>query len=84
MLVFHLPISRFPSYGIHATANGRTRGGLRLPPVKLVRRGEISQDNIDIVLNNIRVAEELRRVIRAARTHVASPVCGRSASSRVT
>jgi Hydantoinase B/oxoprolinase len=39
--------------------------GLRLPPVKLVPRGEIFQDIIDIVLNNIRVAEERIGDIRA-------------------
>ena len=44
--------------GFSATATEIVQEGLRLPPVKLVRRGEICQDIIDIVLNNIRVADE--------------------------
>src|SRR5215469_5728239 len=40
-------------------------GGTHLMDVKLVRRGEICQDIIDIVLNNIRVAEERIGDIRA-------------------
>ena len=51
--------------GFSATATEIVQEGLRLPPVKLVRRGEICQDIIDIVLNNIRVAEERIGDIRA-------------------
>jgi len=51
--------------GFSATATEIVQEGLRLPPVKLVRRGEISQDIIDIVLNNVRVAEERIGDIRA-------------------
>jgi N-methylhydantoinase B len=32
--------------------------GLRIPPVKLFRRGEINQDVLTILMSNIRVAEE--------------------------
>jgi N-methylhydantoinase B len=32
--------------------------GLRLPPVKLIRRGELCQDIVDLILSNIRVPEE--------------------------
>jgi N-methylhydantoinase B len=39
--------------------------GLRLPPVKLYRRGAIDQDILDIVLNNIRVPDERIGDIRA-------------------
>src|SRR5690606_35673867 len=39
--------------------------GLRLPPVKLVARGEIQQDIVDIILWNIRVPEERIGDIRA-------------------
>src|SRR5260370_36915941 len=51
--------------GFSATATEIVQEGLRLPPVKLVRRGEICQDIIDIVLNNIRVADERLGHIRA-------------------
>jgi N-methylhydantoinase B len=51
--------------GFSATATEIVQEGLRLPPVKLVRRGEICQDIIDIILNNIRVAEERIGDIRA-------------------
>ena len=51
--------------GFSATATEIVQEGLRLPPVKLVRRGEICQDIIDIVLNNIRVADERIGDIRA-------------------
>src|SRR5262249_15716336 len=51
--------------GFSATATEIVQEGLRLPPVKLVRRSEICQDIIDIVLNNIRVAEERIGDIRA-------------------
>jgi N-methylhydantoinase B len=39
--------------------------GLRLPPVKLYRRGVIDQDILDIVLSNIRVPDERIGDIRA-------------------
>lgn len=32
--------------------------GLRIPPVKLFRRGELNEDVLTILMNNIRVAEE--------------------------
>jgi N-methylhydantoinase B len=51
--------------GFSATATEIVQEGLRLPPVKLVRRGEICQDIVDIVLNNIRVADERIGDIRA-------------------
>jgi N-methylhydantoinase B len=44
--------------GFTARATEIQQEGLRLPPVKLVRRGEIDQDILDIVLANIRVPEE--------------------------
>ncbi|MDH3581804.1 MAG: hydantoinase B/oxoprolinase family protein, partial [Hyphomicrobiales bacterium] len=39
--------------------------GLRIPPVKLYRKGELCQDILDIVLSNIRVPEERIGDIRA-------------------
>ena len=39
--------------------------GLRLPPVKLCRRGVVDQDILDIVLSNIRVPDERIGDIRA-------------------
>jgi N-methylhydantoinase B len=51
--------------GFSATATEIVQEGLRLPPVKLVRRGEICQDIVDIVLNNIRVPNERIGDIRA-------------------
>src|SRR5215469_6796831 len=51
--------------GFSATATEIVQEGLRLPPVKLVRRGELCQDIIDIVLNNIRVPDERIGDIRA-------------------
>ncbi len=51
--------------GFNATATEIQQEGLRLPPVKIVERGRICQDVIDIILNNIRVPEERIGDIRA-------------------
>jgi N-methylhydantoinase B len=51
--------------GFNSTATEIQQEGLRLPPVKLVRRGEIVQDVVDIILTNIRVPEERIGDIRA-------------------
>ena len=44
--------------GFATTATEIQQEGLRLPPVKLYRRGELDQDIVDIILSNIRVPEE--------------------------
>ena len=44
--------------GFCATATEIQQEGLRLPPVKLVRGGELCQDVVDIILHNVRVPEE--------------------------
>ena len=44
--------------GFNSTATEIHQEGLRIPPVKLIRRGEIDGDIIRMVLANIRVAEE--------------------------
>jgi N-methylhydantoinase B len=44
--------------GFNSTATEIHQEGLRIPPVKLMRRGELDGDIIRIVLANIRVAEE--------------------------
>ena len=58
--------------GFAATATEIQQEGLRLPPVKLFKRGELVQDVVDIVLWNIRVPEErigdIRAQIAALRT----------------
>ena len=51
--------------GFNSTATEIQQEGLRLPPVKLMRRGEVVQDIVDIILNNIRVPEERIGDIRA-------------------
>jgi N-methylhydantoinase B len=51
--------------GFNSTATEIQQEGLRLPPVKIVRRGEIVQDIVDIILSNIRVPEERIGDIRA-------------------
>jgi N-methylhydantoinase B len=51
--------------GFNSTATEIQQEGLRLPPVKLVRRGEVCQDIVDIILRNIRVPEERIGDIRA-------------------
>lgn len=51
--------------GFNATATEIQQEGLRLPPVKLVRGGELVQDIVDIVLSNIRVPDERIGDIRA-------------------
>src|SRR5258707_12507989 len=51
--------------GFSSTATEIVQEGLRLPPVKLVRRGELVGDIVDIVLSNIRVPEERIGDIRA-------------------
>src|SRR4029077_7865550 len=51
--------------GFSATATEIVQEGLRLPPGKLVRRGEICQGIIDIVLNNLRAPDERIGGIRA-------------------
>ena len=44
--------------GFSSTATEIHQEGLRIPPVKLVRRGEIQQDIVDLVLANVRVSQE--------------------------
>jgi N-methylhydantoinase B len=44
--------------GFNSTATEIHQEGLRIPPVKLMRRGEMDADIIRMVLANIRVAEE--------------------------
>jgi N-methylhydantoinase B len=44
--------------GFSARATEIQQEGLRLPPVRLIRRGVLDQDILDIVLANIRVPEE--------------------------
>jgi N-methylhydantoinase B len=44
--------------GFNSTATEIHQEGLRIPPVKLVRRGEVDGDIIQMVLANVRVAEE--------------------------
>lgn len=44
--------------GFTSRATDIHQEGLRLPPVKLVRRGELDRDILAIVLHNIRVPEE--------------------------
>jgi N-methylhydantoinase B len=51
--------------GFNAEATEIQQEGLRLPPVKLVERGELVSDIVDIILNNIRVPEERVGDIRA-------------------
>ena len=51
--------------GFCATATEIQQEGLRLPPVKLVRKGELVQDVVDIILANIRVPEERLGDLRA-------------------
>jgi N-methylhydantoinase B len=44
--------------GFATSATEIQQEGLRLPPVKLFRAGEVCQDVVDIILSNIRVPEE--------------------------
>ncbi len=44
--------------GFNSTATEIHQEGLRIPPVKLVRRGRMEDDLVQMVLANIRVAEE--------------------------
>jgi N-methylhydantoinase B len=44
--------------GFASKATEIQQEGLRIPPVKLYRRGELCTDIVDFVLNNIRVPEE--------------------------
>ena len=51
--------------GFSSTATEIHQEGLRVPPVKLYRRGVVDQDILNIVLSNIRVPEERIGDIRA-------------------
>ena len=51
--------------GFCATATEIQQEGLRLPPVHLVRRGELVQDVVDVIMSNIRVPEERLGDMRA-------------------
>jgi N-methylhydantoinase B len=44
--------------GFSSTATEIQQEGLRLPPVKIYRRGDLVQDVLDIILTNIRVPDE--------------------------
>ncbi|GMQ76123.1 MAG: hypothetical protein BMS9Abin01_1388 [Gammaproteobacteria bacterium] len=51
--------------GFCASATEVHQEGLRLPPVKLVRRGELCDDVVDIIMHNIRVPGERMGDMRA-------------------
>ena len=51
--------------GFCASATEIQQEGLRLPPVKLVRRGELVQDVVDIIHSNVRVPDERIGDLRA-------------------
>src|SRR5215510_823748 len=51
--------------GFTSRATEIQQEGLRLPPVKLYRSGELCQDVLDIILHNIRVPEERTGDIKA-------------------
>jgi len=51
--------------GFSSKATEIQQEGLRLPPVKLLRRGELDRDVLQIILNNIRVPKERLGDIRA-------------------
>jgi len=51
--------------GFAASATEIQQEGLRLPPVKLYRKGELIQDVVDIILSNLRVPGERIGDIRA-------------------
>lgn len=51
--------------GFSSTATEIQQEGLRIPPVKLVRRGEMDADILAMVLGNIRVPEERLGDLRA-------------------
>lgn len=51
--------------GFNSTATEIHQEGLRIPPVKLVQRGELNDEIVSLVLANIRVAEERRGDIKA-------------------
>ena len=51
--------------GFCATATEIQQEGLRLPPIHLVRRGELMQDVVDVIMSNIRVPEERLGDMRA-------------------
>jgi len=51
--------------GFNSTATEIQQEGLRLPPVKLMQRGKLCQDVVDIILSNIRVPDERIGDIRA-------------------
>ena len=51
--------------GFCATATEIQQEGLRLPPVKLVRRGELINDVVDIIHSNVRIPDERIGDLRA-------------------
>ena len=51
--------------GFCATATEIQQEGLRLPPIHLVRRGELVEDVVDVIMSNIRVPEERLGDMRA-------------------
>ncbi len=51
--------------GFCATATEIQQEGLRLPPIKLVKGGELVQDVVDVIVHNVRVPEERTGDMRA-------------------
>jgi N-methylhydantoinase B len=51
--------------GFNSTATEIQQEGLRIPPVKLLRRGVMDQDILQIVMDNVRVPEERLGDLRA-------------------
>lgn len=49
----------------YSEARENFQEGLRLPPVKLYRRGEVDRDVLEIILNNVRIPRDMRGDLEA-------------------
>lgn len=61
----HVPDNGGAQLGTHFLANDSIAEGLNIPPVKIVERGELREDVLELILSNNRMPEMMRREVRS-------------------
>jgi N-methylhydantoinase B len=61
----HVPDNGGAQPGTHYLANDSVAEGLNIPPVKLMEKGKMREDVLDLILSNNRLPEMMRREIRS-------------------
>lgn len=61
----HADVGGTVAGSFYSEARENYQEGLRVPPVKLYRRGQVEQDLLEIILNNVRVPRDMRGDLEA-------------------